>query len=134
MCTEIKKKIEQYGKCKLFEKELKEQLSTLSKDIKDYMLAHNSTVDESDSFEVTLQTKTTETVDKEAMLKILKEDWAEHNGSMQCPYIKTAEYVDEDELEARAYRGEISKEVLLKLDKCRKITKTKALIYKERTT
>ena len=126
--TEI---INKYCEEKEKEKALKKVLGTLSTDIKDYMAEHADEDISTDDFTVHIQIKVSEEVDEEGMLEVLKKDWASKYGSMQCPYIKTREYVDMDALEQVIYAGGISTEVLLQLDKCRTVKETRALTYKK---
>ena len=132
MSTEIEKKIEQYclGKDKM--KELKSEVDKLSSEIKQYLSDNNLNTENGGRFIVTVSARTTEDMDTEALLKVLKSDWAERNGSMQCPYIKTKEYVDMDVLESYIYKGELPKETVLKIDKCRIKNTTYPMTYKER--
>ena len=126
--TEI---INKYCEEKEKEKALKKVLGTLSTDIKDYMAEHADEDISTDDFTVHIQLKVSEEVDEEGMLEVLKKDWASKYGSMQCPYIKTREYVDMDALEQVIYAGGIATEVLLQLDKCRTVKETRALTYKK---
>ena len=58
------------------------------------------------------------TVDEEKMLSIIKRDWANHNGSMECPYIRRVEVLDMDALESAIYSEKLSKEVIAELGAC----------------
>lgn len=85
---------------------------------------------ETDDYEVTLETRVTEDVDQIKMLGILKECWKNIGDTENCPFIRTVETVDMDELEKYMYKGLIPKDTVLALDACRVKKETKALTYK----
>lgn len=77
-----------------------------------------------DGWKCSLSITQEDKVNEERLLQVLKEDWAAHNGSMECPYIKRKEYIDEEELERYIFAGKMSKEVIFEIDKCNeKVTK-----------
>jgi hypothetical protein len=41
---------------------------------------------------------------------------------MECPYIKTREYIDMEALENAIYQKELTPSVLADMDKCREVT------------
>ena len=73
---------------------------------------------EAGGYKVTRQVSYRTSIDEDKMLKVLKADWAERYGSMDCPYIKTREYVDTDALEAVIYANELSDETMKQLEGC----------------
>lgn len=85
----------------------------------------------SDGWTVSLKPRTTEDIDPDKLLNVIKTDWAKNNGSIQCPFIRTREYVDLEALEKAIYKGEVSQELLLQIDKCR-VTKTSMVLYYSR--
>jgi hypothetical protein len=62
---------------------------------------------------------TRETVNEDKMLELLKADWIKRNGTEECPYIKSKEYIDMDALEAALYNSTIPEDVVVSLDTCR---------------
>lgn len=62
------------------------------------------------------------TLNEVQLLSILKQDWMDRYGDIPCPYIKTTEYVDMDELESVLYAGELPADVVQKMDGCRETT------------
>ena len=84
-------------------------------------------------YTVTRQVSYRTKIDENKMLEVLKADWKQRYGDLECPYIKVKEVVDSDALEAVIYAGELPAEVLAKLDGCQekqevvtlKCTKTK---------
>ena len=74
---------------------------------------------EADGWVMSYVVATKHIVNEEQMLEILKDYWISHNGSQQCPYIRTKEYIDQDALETAIFNGDIEdKAVLLKLKAC----------------
>jgi hypothetical protein len=63
-----------------------------------------------------------ETLDEEKLLPIIKHYWSSTHGSMECPYIKTREYIDMEALENAIYQKELTPSVLADMDKCREVT------------
>lgn len=66
-------------------------------------------------------------VNEDKVLEIVKKWWAKKNGSMECPYIKTREYLDNDALQDAIYNGEIDKQTLLKIRECDEVKKEERL-------
>ena len=69
---------------------------------------------EVDGWKATKTISTRETMNEEKLLAVAKK-----NGYYLSDIIKTKEYIDMDKLEALLYKGNISKEVLMEIDKCR---------------
>ena len=59
---------------------------------------------------------------EDKMLDILKRDWKERYGNMECPYIKTKEYIDMDQLESVLYAGELPAKTMMELNNCQEKT------------
>ena len=74
-----------------------------------------------------------ETLNEEKLLPILKSYWITTHGSIECPYIKTKEYIDMDRLEEAIYQKELTPSVLAEMDTCREVTTTVALRCKKNT-
>jgi hypothetical protein len=72
-------------------------------------------------------TSSREMVNEDKMLELLKADWVKRNGSLECPYIKTKEYIDMDVLEAALYNCTIPEEVVVSLDTCREVKEVTSL-------
>lgn len=71
-----------------------------------------------DGWNMSYKVKEKHIVDEDKMLAIIKKYWSK-NGSMECPYIKRVEVIDQDALEDAIFKGEIDdKEVLLALKAC----------------
>ena len=94
----------------------------MNTEIKQIMEKDGLTEYTSDEYTVKKSVSVSESMNEEEMLKVLKADWAKRYGSMECPYIKTKQYVDMDVLESVLYAGELPQETVVALDKCR-ITK-----------
>ena len=127
MTTE--EKIAMYCEKKEEEKALGKEIKSLGTAIKDFLFDTTDKIKQVGSWKVQLQHKVTETVDEVKLLAVLKEFWAEKNGSMQCPYVKTIEVVDMEALESALYKDEIPQDVLMKIDGCRVKKETDALVY-----
>ena len=69
---------------------------------------------EAGGWKATKTISTRETMNEEKLLAVVK-----NNGYYLSDIIKTKEYIDMDKLEALLYKGNISKEVLMEIDKCR---------------
>lgn len=61
-------------------------------------------------------------VNEDRMIKVLKDDWKERYGDMECPYIKTKEYIDMEELESVLYANELPENIVTKLNDCQEKT------------
>lgn len=88
------------------------------REIKDYQV---------DDWKATYSVQRRESMNEDKLLDVLKKNWTAHNGSMQCPYIKTKEYVDFDILEDAIYRNELSNEVLMEMDTCKEVKEVETL-------
>jgi len=99
----------------------------LNKDIKDAMASLDVDKLEGTDVVANLVIQNREAIDEDKLLDILKANWYETHGSMDCPYIKTRYYVDMDELEKAIYHGDLDKDTLIKLDTCKSVTKVKTL-------
>lgn len=86
--------------------------------IKDLMKELNLTVIAYKDWKVTYSVAERKSMDEDMLLEVLKHAWTEKNGSMECPYIKTKQYVDMDALEAAIYNGQVSDDTLLEMKKC----------------
>ena len=69
---------------------------------------------EAGGWKATKTISTRETMNEEKLLDIAKK-----NSYYLSDIIKTKEYIDMDKLESLLYKGNISKEVLMEIDKCR---------------
>ena len=125
--TKFDKLVAHYG-------EVDEQIKTLSKElesdkvtIKNELAKMDDKSYEAGGYKVTRQVSYRTKVDEAKMLSILKADWASRYGSMECPYIKTVEYVDMDELEAVLYAGELPQTVMTELNDCQQKTEVVSL-------
>lgn len=96
-------------------------------EIKKIMLEQKLPEHTAGGFVAKCTTSERESINEAKLLEILKEDWVTRNGSMQCPYIKTKEYVDMDALEAAMYNSTIPEETVLKMDTCREVKEVTTL-------
>lgn len=103
-------------------KELKKICDSEKTEIKDIMSKGDMKEYSAGGYTVKYSISHRENLNEGKMLEILKKDWQSKYGNEPCPYIKTAEYVDMDELEAVLYANELSDDVLADLDKCREVT------------
>lgn len=116
---DLKELVTHYG-------ELDQQIKTLSKElesdkvtIKNELEAINKNDYSAGGYKVVRKVSYRTKVDEDKMLKVLKADWKERYGDIECPYIKTKEYVDTDELESVLYAGELPAKTLAELNDCR---------------
>ena len=131
MSTEIEKTINEYCEGKTVVNGLNKKISEWGKSIKSYIEEHNGDDISTGDFTVHINKRKEDVIDTDKMLEILKRDWASRNGSMQCPYIRTQEYIDFDALEPVIYNEELPTEVLMELNACKSVKVTDVLTYKK---
>lgn len=114
--------------------DLDSQIKTLSKELESDKVTIKNALENlevknysSGGYTVTRQVSYRTKYDEDKMLKVLKADWQERYGDMECPYIKTKEYVDMDQLESVIYAGELSNKTMAELNKCQEKTEIVAL-------
>ena len=117
--NKLKNLITTYGSTKSQADELKALIEADNKEIKRICRELSINNMETNGWAMSYVVAVKHIVDEERMLEILKEYWIANNGSKECPYIKTKEYVDQDALEHAIFVGDIEdKAVLLKLKEC----------------
>lgn len=112
--------IPQYGEHDAELKELKKVCDSEKDEIKRIMLKEGLASESYGGYKVTNTVSVRESFDEERALDILK-------ASGVTSVIKTKEYLDMDALENEIYAGNISKDVILLLDKCRTETEVVTL-------
>ena len=127
MSKELDELVTSFGEKHYEEKALKNVLDAQNKRIKEIFEAEKINVYSTDKYTAKVTEIENDKIDENRMLEILKADWVKKYGSMECPYIKQREYVDFDALEPIMYAGELSKDVMRELDKCRTTTIQKRL-------
>ena len=113
-------------------KKLKDICDEEKSGIKDYMQSNDMDSCDIDGYVIKYSERTKTSTDKEKMLMVLKKDWISKYGDMECPYIKTREYVDMDELESVLYADELDKSVVEELNKCVTTTTVPTLTVKKK--
>lgn len=87
---------------------------------------------EVDGWEMTYRVDSKHNIDEDKMLSILKAYWSKKNGSMECPFIKTREYIDQEALQDAIFNGEIAdQKVLLELKACDTLVPQEKLFVKK---
>ena len=114
--------IDKYYVDKAESDEKKKQVEQENKQIKDGMVELESDVVETENYKATRSVSIRTSIDEEAWLRVLKEQ-----ADLPEGIIKTKEFVDMDALEDAIYNGNISKEVLLKLNEHKKDTEVVTL-------
>ena len=71
---------------------------------------------EAGGYKATKSISTRETMNEDKLLEVMKQHYAIHQ---KFGIIKTKEYIDMDALESAIYKGQIDKDTLLEIDKCR---------------
>lgn len=112
--------------------DLKKVCDKQNAEIKKLMSSNELPKWEVGDYTATYTVRASRTTDEDKMLEILKADWIKQNGSMECPYIKTKEYLDTDALEDAIFRGELSKELLADLNSCSTIKSVPTLTVKKK--
>lgn len=118
--------IDRYGLNKAELDSYKELCDRDNKEIKAQMAELDVAEYESESYIATVTESERVTVDEDAMLELLSQSGYRN----LC--IRTKEYVDADLLEKAIYRGDIDKETLVGLDKCKKVAHIKTLKLKRK--
>ena len=115
----LKNLIPEYGLNKSKADELKALVDAGNKEIKSICKELSiEKLENVDGWNMTYKVKEKHNIDEDKMLAIIKQYWSK-NGSMQCPYIKKVEVIDQEALKDAIFRGEIDdKEVLLALKAC----------------
>lgn len=87
---------------------------------------------EIDGWEMTYRVDQKHNIDEDKMLAILKSYWTKKNGSMECPFIKTKEYIDQEALQNAIFNGDIAdKKVLMELKACDTLIAQEKLFVKK---
>lgn len=119
----LKELVESYGMNKKENDDLKKIVDNQNKEIKSLMESNNLKKFESDNYKVSYSVSTRDTIDEELLLSEAKTftiaDGIDLKSAQEVGLIKTKEYVDMDVLESLMYKGGISEEDLMKIDKCR---------------
>ena len=119
----LKDLVEAYGSNKKETDDLKKVVDSQNKQIKELMESNNLTKFESDNYKVSLSISTRDVIDEKQLLAEARTfviaDGIDLKSAEEVGLIKTKEYVDMDVLESLMYKGGISEEDLLKIDKCR---------------
>lgn len=119
----LKELVESYGMNKKENDDLKKIVDNQNKEIKSLMESNNLKKFESDNYKVSYSVSTRDTIDEELLLSEAKTftivDGIDLKSAQEVGLIKTKEYVDMDVLESLMYKGGISEEDLMKVDKCR---------------
>jgi hypothetical protein len=127
----LKELVESYGMNKKENDDLKKIVDNQNKEIKSLMESNNLKKFESDNYKVSYSVSTRDTIDEELLLSEAKTftiaDGVELKSAQEVGLIKTKEYVDMDVLESLMYKGGISEEDLMKIDKCRDIKTVETL-------
>ena len=129
---ELQQYIEQYGQKKTVYDLEKKTIDKLNNSIKELMTKYSLEKYDSDTYSVSCTVNEIEEMNEEKLLAIIKSViWAD-KGSMHCPFIKTVEQVDFDALEKAIYNGDISKEHLLEIGKCKEVKQRTVLRFKSK--
>ena len=109
----LKELVPLYGKTNEEAKALKKSLDSWNKDIKEIMRTKKMDNTDVDGWTAKFEVRVSEAYDEDALLEYMHK----HKEFTSC--IKTKEYVDQNTLEELIYNGNISKKLLLGLDKFR---------------
>lgn len=131
--TDIDILVHTYGDADAQMKGLKKTCDGLKETIKEYLATHNEKAISAGGYTVQRVVSERESLNEEKLIPILKQYWATNHGSMECPFIKTKEYVDMDRLEEAIYQKELTPSVLAEMEKCREVTTVVALKCKKNT-
>ena len=127
MIADFDKLVTHYGELDSQIKSLSKELDSDKVTIKNYMEDNQYKDYTAGGYKLVRQVSYRTKYDEDKMLEILKQDWKERYGDLECPYIKTREYVDMDQLESVIYANELPNETLAKLNNCQDKTEVVAL-------
>lgn len=130
--AELKQYVNEYSEKKSVYDEEKKVIDKLNGSIKELMTEYELSEYEGDNVTVTCTVSDTEKMNEDMLLEVIKTKIWAGNGSMQCPFIKTVEQVDFDALEKAIYNGDLSKEQLLEIGKCKEVKSTTTLRIKKK--
>ena len=125
--------INDYGDRDAQIKSLKRLCDEEKEQIKNFLAQEGYEYFSTDYYTVSRVVSERETLNEEKLIPILKSYWITTHGSMECPYIKTKEYIDMDKLEEAIYQKELTPNVLAEMDTCREVTTVVALRCKKNT-
>ena len=128
----LEKYVSEYGEKKDVYDVEKKLIDKLNNDIKEIMTKYNLEDCESGDYTVTCTVSEEETMNEDRLLEIIKSVIWAGKGSMECPFIKRVEHVDFDELEKAIYNGDLSKEQLLEIGKCKQVKQKTVLRLKKK--
>ena len=119
MAKTLDELIESYGSHNSDFGSLKKVCDAEKEQIKSSMKSQGLSERTAGGYRVTYSVSERESVNEEKMLQILKDDWVNRYGeAVPCPYIKTREFVDMENLESVLYANELPKSTMLELDSC----------------
>lgn len=124
---ELEKVVARYGENDAKMKELKKLCDGDKVTIKNALQNSDTDTITAGGYTVKCTVSNRESLNENKMLSILKQDWETRYPDQECPYIKTREYVDMDELESVLYAGDLPADVLKSLDDCREVTEVVTL-------
>ena len=124
---EIKEKVDEYGRLDSQMKDLKKTMDVEKDEIKNYMIENAMDSYSADDYKVQCVKSTKTAMNEAGTLSVLKEYWEKEHGSEECPFVKTIEVLNHDELEKSLYHNEFPAEVMSKLNECITTTETYAL-------
>lgn len=115
--TELDKLIPEYGMTKASADDFKKAAEAQNKKIKELMGAQDLTSYTAGEYTVTLSAYEKSNFNSVKLLSVIKT-----NPEVAKAVVKTQEYVDIDALEDILYKGNVAKEFLLEIDKCKEST------------
>lgn len=118
--------VTEYGLLNKSLKSLKKSVDDLNKEIKNEMVARQLDSFESTNWKISYQTRRSESLDEDKVIKILT------NANLDTNIVKMKPYVDEDALESAIYNGNIPADVLKEISDCKIVKETFALVVKEK--
>lgn len=120
-----------YGAKDAQAKQIKKEMDADKETIKEFLSSRSEQSYTAGGYTVQRVVSERETLNEEKLLPLLKGYWTATHGSMECPYIKTREYVDMDRLEEAIYQKELTPEILTAMNDCREVTTIVALKCKK---
>lgn len=132
MLKELHSMIPTYGEQNDESKVLKKELDNLNGQIKNIMSTLEISNTEAGDYTATYEVRETKSMNEDKLLELLTSNKHTYEKCVQLGIIKTCEYIDSKELENAIYRQELSKKLVLEMDKCKDVKKTPYLTVKKK--
>ena len=116
---QLKELVSSFGPDKEQYDKLKKICDDQNKKIKALCRELNIQDTELDGWDVSYKVIDKSYYDEDKLFLVITDYWNEHNGSMECPYLKTIFVIDEEKLKDDIYNEKVDKDLLLQIQNCK---------------